>query len=120
MRKFQFLAAAAMFGSLAAAQDPIRVWVDLTDAPQRIYRAHMIIPVKAGPMTLLYPEWIPGEHGPTGPVIDMVGLKITANNQAIPWRRDPVNMYAYHINVPAGASTIDVAFDQIQPPETAG
>ena len=71
-------------------------------------------------MTLLYPEWIPGEHGPTGPVIDTVGLKITANGQPVAWKRDSVNMYAYHVTVPAGVSSLDVAFDQIQPPDTAG
>ncbi len=112
----------ALLAAVALAQDSstTRVWVDLTDAPQRILHAHLIMPVKPGPMTLLYPEWIPGEHGPTGPVIDMVGLKITANGQPVPWRRDSVNMYAYRITVPAGVSTIDVAFDQIQPPDTAG
>jgi predicted metalloprotease with PDZ domain len=100
--------------------DPIRVWVDLTDAPHRILHTHLIVPAKPGPMTLLYPEWIPGEHGPTGPVIDTVGLKITANGQPVAWKRDSVNMYAYHLTVPAGTNSLDVAFDQIQPPDTAG
>jgi len=114
-------ALAASLASLITAQDPtIRVWVDLTDAPHRILHTHLIVPAKPGPMTLLYPEWIPGEHGPTGPVIDTVGLKITANGQPVAWKRDSVNMFAYHLNVPAGASSLDVAFDQIQPPDTAG
>ena len=60
--------------------------VDATDAPRRLYHVHMTMPVKPGPMTLLYPQWIPGEHGPTGPVIDMVALVITANGQRIPQR----------------------------------
>jgi len=114
-------ALAASLASLITAQDPtIRVWVDLTDAPHRILHTHLIVPAKPGPMTLLYPEWIPGEHGPMGPVIDTVGLKITANGQPVAWKRDSVNMFAYHLNVPAGASSLDVAFDQIQPPDTAG
>jgi len=71
-------------------------------------------------MTLLYPEWIPGEHGPTGPVNDLAGLKIQANGQTIAWTRDPVNMYAFHITVPSGASAVDVAFDLITPPESGG
>jgi predicted metalloprotease with PDZ domain len=109
------------FAPLASAQnDTIRVWVDLTDAPHRVFHTHLVIPAKPGPMTLLYPEWIPGEHGPTGPVIDMMGFKITANGQTVPWTRDSVNMYAYHVNVPAGANSLDVAFDQISPPDTAG
>jgi predicted metalloprotease with PDZ domain len=106
-------------GWIASAQD-IRVQVDATDAPQRLFHAHLTIPAKPGPLTLLYPEWIPGEHGPTGPVVDLVGLKISANGQAIPWSRDAVNMYAFHVNVPAGAAALDVTFDQISPPETSG
>jgi predicted metalloprotease with PDZ domain len=106
-------------GWIASAQD-IRVQVDATDAPQRLFHAHLTIPAKPGPLTLLYPEWIPGEHGPTGPVVDLVGLKISADGQAIPWSRDAVNMYAFHVNVPAGAAALDVTFDQISPPETSG
>jgi predicted metalloprotease with PDZ domain len=124
MQKANPIAIALLCASLPSfvyAQDPtIRVWVDLTDAPHRIVHTHLIVPAKPGPMTLLYPEWIPGEHGPTGPVIDTVGLKITANGQPVAWKRDSVNMYAYHLNVPAGVSSLDVAFDQIQPPDTAG
>ncbi len=103
-----------------AQDNTIRVSVDLTDAPHKILHSHLVIPAKPGPMTLLYPEWIPGEHGPTGPVIDMVSLKITANGQPVAWRRDSENMYAYHVTVPAGASALDVTFDQITPPDSMG
>ena len=121
MLKSRSLALAALLAALAAAQDnTIRVWVDATDAPHRMFHSHMVIPVKPGPLTLLYPEWIPGEHGPTGPIIDMVGLKITAGGQPVAWTRDSTNMYAYHVTVPAGAASLDVAFDQISPPDTAG
>ncbi|HUA85655.1 MAG TPA: hypothetical protein VMB85_17460 [Bryobacteraceae bacterium] len=105
---------------ISFAQDAIRLNLDASGAPQRIFHVHLTIPVQPGPMTLLYPEWIPGEHGPTGPVIDMVGLKITANGQTVEWIRDSTNMYAFHITVPSGASSIEVAFDQISPPDTAG
>ncbi len=71
-------------------------------------------------MSLLYPKWIPGEHGPTGPIEDLTGLKITANGQPVPWRRDDVNMYEFHFNVPAGASMLDVAVEYILPPESGG
>ena len=76
---------------LAIAQDnTIKIRLDASDAPHRLYHIQMTMPAKAGPMTLLYPEWIPGEHGPTGPITDLVGLKITANGQTIPWKRDGV------------------------------
>jgi predicted metalloprotease with PDZ domain len=104
-----------------AAQDSVtHINVDATDAPHHLIHSHMTMPVKAGPLTLLYPKWIPGEHGPTGPIVDMAGLKITANGQTMEWTRDPVNMYALHIDVPEGVTTLDIAFDQIEPPETAG
>ncbi len=97
-----------------------RLDVDATDAPRRLLHIHMTMPAKPGPMTLLYPEWIPGEHGPTGPIANLVGLKIKGGSQAIPWRRDSVNMYAFHIDVPAGVSTLDITFDFIPAPESEG
>src|SRR5580700_719263 len=114
----------AVFGLLSAfssAQDAeMKLHVDATDASRHILHASMNIPAKPGPMTLLYPEWIPGEHGPTGPIVDLVGLKITAAGKTISWSRDAVNMYAFHVTVPEGASVLDVVFDFITPPEAAG
>ncbi len=113
-----------LFGLLSsfsnAQNGEMKLRVDATDAPRHILHASMNIPAKPGPMTLLYPEWIPGEHGPTGPVVDLVGLKITAGGKAISWSRDAVNMYAFHVTVPDGASALDVVFDFITPPEAAG
>jgi predicted metalloprotease with PDZ domain len=98
----------------------MKLRVDATDASRHILHASMNIPAQPGPMTLLYPEWIPGEHGPTGPIVDLVGLKITAGGKPISWTRDAVNMYAFHVTVPVGASALDVVFDFITPPEAAG
>ena len=111
----------ALLGSLAWAQNgEIKLRVDATDAPRHILHASMTIPAKPGPMTLLYPEWIPGEHGPTGPVVDLLGLKFSAGERAVAWKRDPVNMYAFHVTVPEGASALDVVFDFVTPPEASG
>src|ERR1700722_3890432 len=92
----------------SAQATEMKLHVDATDAPRHILHASMSIPAKAGPMTLVYAEWIPGEHGPTGPVVDLVGLKITAAGKPLAWKRDAVNMYAFHITVPEGASAVDV------------
>ena len=102
------------------AQNQVRLRVDATDAPRRLFHVQMTIPARPGAMTLLYPEWIPGEHGPTGPIVNLVGLKIQAGGQPVAWRRDSVNMYAFHIEVPAGASSVDATFDFISPPEEGG
>src|ERR1700739_4981246 len=99
---------------------PTRVSVDATDATRRLFHVKMTMPVKPGALTLLYPEWIPGEHGPTGPVTDLVNIRIAANGQTIPWRRDLADMYAFHLTVPDGVGSIDIALDYIAAPDASG
>ena len=99
---------------------PIQIRVDATDAPRRLIHAELHFPVKAGPLSLLYPKWIPGEHGPTGPIVDLAGLKISGNGKPISWRRDDVEIYEFHVDVPAGVSVLDVAVEYILPPESGG
>jgi predicted metalloprotease with PDZ domain len=94
---------------------PISIRVDATDAPSNLLHSHLTIPANPGSMTLYYPKWIPGEHGPTGPVVDLAGMRVTANGSAIPWTRDPLEMYAFRVDVPAGASAIDVDLDYLAP-----
>src|SRR5262249_25607541 len=110
------------FAAFSLGQDAntIQVKVDARDAPRRLYHVRMTIPAKPGPMTLLYPQWIPGEHGPTGPITDLVGLKISSSGTPIAWKRDPINMTAFHIDAPSGASTVEADFDFISPTETSG
>src|SRR5579864_1555405 len=118
MRTLFFLAFLSLF---ATGQDgTIRLRVDATDAPHRLFHVHMTIQAKPGPMTLLYPKWIPGEHAPSGPVDDLVGLKITANGQTVPWRRDSANMFAFHLTVPEARTSLEADFDFISPPDTSG
>src|SRR6266511_3081244 len=73
----------------ASAQNkPIVLQVDATDAPRKMLHAQLRIPATPGKLTLLYPKWLPGEHGPTGPITDLVGLKMSANGQPVEWQRD--------------------------------
>jgi predicted metalloprotease with PDZ domain len=109
------MAAMSVFG-----QGPVRLRVDATDAPRRLFHVQMTMPAKPGPLTLLYPQWIPGEHSPTGPIINLVGLKVQGGGQSIAWKRDSVNMFAFHIDVPAGVTALDVSFDFISPAEGGG
>ncbi|HEX5284381.1 MAG TPA: M61 family peptidase [Bryocella sp.] len=104
--------AALLSPCLASAQTPITLAVDLSDAPRKILHSQETMPVQSGPMTLVYPEWIPGEHGPTGPVVDQAGFIITSQTgQRVKWERDPVNMYAYHITVPEGTTQLNIKMD---------
>src|SRR5207244_3212681 len=82
--------------------------------------AHMTIPVNPGPLTLVYPKWIPGEHGPTGPIINLAGLKFTGGGKTIPWRRDEVEMYAFHLDVPAGVKELDASLEFLSPTFAGG
>src|SRR5262249_30969618 len=116
--------AAGFSGSQAHAQvakgDAITVTIDVTDAPRKILHGRLVIPAKPGPLTLYYPKWIPGEHGPTGPITDLAGLKIGAGGKPISWRRDEVDMYAIHCTVPKGAAAVEVALDFLTPSGAGG
>jgi predicted metalloprotease with PDZ domain len=103
-----------------ASLAPITIAVDAREAPRKILHARLSIPAKPGPLTLLYPKWIPGEHGPTGPIIDLAGIKIMAAGKSIPWRRDDVDMYAFHLEVPAGATSLEIALDFLLPATVEG
>ena len=90
--------------------------VDASDTARRIVRVKQVIPVAGpGPLTLLYPEWLPGKHAPRGPIDKLAGLKITANGQPLAWTRDPVDVYAFHIEVPIGVSELELAFQYLSP-----
>jgi predicted metalloprotease with PDZ domain len=92
---------------------PIEITADLTDAPRKLYHAEVELPVTAGPLTLITPEWIPGNHRPTGPVSDIVGVVFTADGKTLPWRRDDVNMYEFHLDIPEGVTHLHAHLDCI-------
>jgi len=103
-----------------APASPMVLHVDLTDAPRRLLHAHMQIPVSSGPLTLEYPQWIPGDHRPTGPIDNLSGIRVRANGQDLSWRRDDVDMYAFHVDVPSGVTTLDVSLDFLATPGDTG
>ena len=89
----------------------IKLVVDATDTERGIFRMKETIPVaKAGPMALLFPKWLPGAHSPRGEIEKLAGLVIKANGRILPWTRDPVDVFAFHIDVPAGTSQLDLTF----------
>jgi len=102
--------------SLAQSKAPsLTLAVDATEAPRKIFHARLTIPASPGTLTLYYPKWIPGEHAPDGPVVDLAGLKFTANGQTLNWRRDLTDMYTIHVEVPAGVTTVEASLDYLSP-----
>jgi len=108
------------FLDLHSAAQAIRLHVDLTDAPRNIYHAHLQIPAHAGEMSLVFPKWIPGNHRPSGPVGALTGIRMEAGGHAVEWRRDPVEMYEFHVSIPQGATLLDVWLDAITTQDSAG
>ncbi|HZZ64377.1 MAG TPA: hypothetical protein VFE17_02675 [Candidatus Baltobacteraceae bacterium] len=96
--------------SLARQADPMTLVLDARSAARGIMESHMVIPVRAGAFTIVYPKWIPGEHGPTGPLNDVSQLRISADGRTLAWSRDPVDMYAFHVDVPPGVHAVRVDF----------
>src|SRR5262249_25641701 len=111
--------AALLLAAPAAWGQTAQLDVDAREAPRRILHARETLTAAAGPLTLLYPKWIPGEHGPTGPIENLAGLRISAGGKPLAWQRDPENMYAIHVDVPA-AGRIVVELDFLEPPDQAG
>jgi len=98
-----------------AAPPTIAISVDASEAPRRILHARLIIPATPGEMTLYYPKWVPGEHGPTGPIAELAGMKFAFNGMPLPWRRDRVDMFAFTVQVPQAATSLEVTLDFILP-----
>jgi len=115
----RLIALAAVFlvaaWSAAAQSGAISLTVDATQTPLKIIRSQETIPVKPGPLTLYYPKWIPGEHEPDGPISNVTGLKFTVNGTTIPWQRDLSDVFTFHLEIPAGANELHVAFDYLEP-----
>jgi predicted metalloprotease with PDZ domain len=102
------------------AAQTIRLHVDLTDAPRNIYHAHLQIPAHAGEMSLVFPKWIPGNHRPSGPIGALTGIHMQAGGHELIWQRDAVEMYEFHVTVPAGVDTLNVSLDAITSLDSAG
>ncbi|HTB95967.1 MAG TPA: hypothetical protein VK716_03095 [Terracidiphilus sp.] len=97
------------------AQEPVSLTVDASQTARKLLHSKLVLPVKPGPMSLYFPKWIPGEHGPDGPIANLTGLKFEANGQPIPWQRDTLDVFKFHVEIPAGASHLTVTYDTIEP-----
>ncbi len=114
-------ACALLLAASALAQNkPVALSVDATDAPRKILHARLRIPAQPGPLTLLYPKWLPGEHSPSGPIADLVAVTMSAAGKPVPWRRAADDMFAFHLDVPAGADAVEVAVDFLLSPASGG
>jgi len=114
MKKLCLLTVVLLWTSFSSAQyTHVTLRVDATDAPRNILHSTLNISVTPGPLTLVYPKWIPGNHRPTGPIQNLVGLHIRAGGQDLDWQRDLVDMYAFTLTVPDGVKELEVSFDTV-------
>ena len=89
----------------------VELTIDATDVTRGIFRIHQRVPVAAaGDLVLLYPKWVPGGHSPRNEVKNVAGIKFSANGRVLRWMRDPIDVYAFHVDVPQGVSSVDVDF----------
>jgi len=110
----------ALFSIHQLQAQTIHLHVDLTDAPRNIYHAHLQLPVHAGENSFVFPKWIPGNHRPSGPIGGLTGIQMQAAGKPLQWQRDSVEMYEFHVDVPAGVQTLDVSLDAITMLDSAG
>lgn len=110
----------AWAGTGRASEGIARVEVDAREAPRGILKAHLSLPVSAGPLTLLYPKWLPGRHSPAGPITSVAGPRLSAQGRSLPWRRDPTDPYVFHLEVPAGVDRIEADLEVLSTPAPDG
>ncbi|HEV2104489.1 MAG TPA: PDZ domain-containing protein [Candidatus Eisenbacteria bacterium] len=114
------LVALPLLAAAPRARADITLAVDAREAPRGILHVKETLPARPGPLSLSYPKWIPGEHGPTGPNTDVAGLYVRAGGQTLAWRRDLVDMYTIAFEVPPGASSVELSFDFLLSTSTVG
>ena len=98
-----------------AGTNDFDITLDAREAPRGLLRASLNFTVAPGPFTLQYPKWIPGEHGPTGPVRDVVDLHMEAGGRELDWQRDPRDLYIFRTTIPPEAKTLRVEFNFLLP-----
>ncbi|MBD8880389.1 M61 family metallopeptidase [Rhodanobacter sp. 7MK24] len=103
-------AACAAHADTNAPANVVALTVTLPNPAQKVFYVHETMPVAPGKLTLYYPKYIPGDHAPDGPIGAMMGLEISAGGRRIAWQRDPVDMFTFHLDVPAGVGSIDIRF----------
>ncbi len=99
----------------SAAPPTVTIFVDASSAPRKVFHAKLSIPASPGELTLYYPKWIPGEHAPDGPLIDLAGLKFSAGGKSLKWRRDLLDAFTLHVEVPPGESEVKAELDFLSP-----
>ncbi len=107
------LFAIAVLPFASAQKTPIMITADLSEAPRHLFHAEIDLPVKPGAVTFISPQWIPGDHAPNGPAASITGVVFTANGQTLQWRRDDVNLYEFHLEVPAGVLSVHAHVDAL-------
>ena len=112
-----FFCAAVSVAALGQARvaPTVTVTLDATESPRKILHAKLTIPAKPGSLTLYYPKWIPGEHEPSGPIVNLTGLHFKANGNELTWRRDLLDAWTFHVDVPPGATSVDAGLDYLYP-----
>src|SRR5437867_1847015 len=89
----------------------ITLTLDARETPRKLLHARETLNVTPGALTLVYPKWLPGEHAPDGAIDDLVGLKFSAGGKTVAWRRDPIDLFVFHLDVPQGVNTLEASFD---------
>ncbi len=95
--------------------------IDATDVTRGVYRVIETIPVAPGKseLTLLFPQWLPGNHGPRGPLAELVAVSFEAGGHLLEWKRDPIEVNAFHVALPAGTREVTARFIHTSPLQTA-
>ncbi|MBS0419932.1 MAG: M61 family metallopeptidase [Proteobacteria bacterium] len=90
----------------------LEVSVDATDVRHRIMTVHESFDVSEPnrPLILDYPQWIPGDHAPTGAFERIGDLVVRVDGEVVRWVRDPDNLFAVHIPTTRASKHVELQF----------
>ena len=99
---------------MPARAPTLKIEVDARDLPRRLLHSRIQVPCQPGKLKLWYPKWVPGTHGPYGPVQNVGGLRIqTSDGKTLKWQRDELEPYRVECDVPDGVREVTVLLDTI-------
>jgi predicted metalloprotease with PDZ domain len=109
-------------GSVSIAQAPaskspltgdMQITIDATDLNRKLLTADIAIPLGESTaerrIALWYPKWVPGSHGPGGPIANLAGLKVTDQaGKSLDWERSGGEVFRFEVSAPSGVTSLKV------------
>src|SRR5262245_48113040 len=91
----------------------LHVDVDAREAPRHLFHSRVSYDAERGPLVLSYPKWIQGDHGPSGPIQNVVGMRFTQDGKPLAWERDSLDWWTVKVQSGFGRVTAELDYADV-------